>query len=182
MGDRGGENDDTRRSPSVTGMSGLVLRVRRNSLRPARPARCCRLGFANAEAVAGDRNEPEGTIYVELEGDGQVTPDAERSEAVERDNCRMVAVVTDFFVGALLTGEFSLKPGWSSTGVESIVLRTSSCLFDKSCRPVDARHCSGVARGGEKASDAGSEGSGMDPLRSVPLRSVAGGPSDADRR
>lgn len=134
------------------------FRLRRNSLRPAKPVF---FGCASAAAVFGDGYPGEGKMYVPS-GDG--VPSGPRGAtsvlggvgtgggAIETgtagiDMCLALRVV---MLDAWRWSTDGTTDSLRSTGVLSMVRSTSNWRLDKSCRPVDARPNSGGgdARGG----------------------------------
>jgi hypothetical protein len=71
----------------------------------------------------------------------------------------------------------ALDEGLSETGVFMIFLSSSSSRGVRSCRPVDARHFSVKALGGDRGLEA--ESAGVED-RKTPLDEMGGVPSDAD--
>lgn len=129
----------------------LVFSERRNSRRPANPDFFD--GWASAEAVLGDGYDGEGKMYV-ASGDGVWCIGGTRERGgvgigggrmVETgtagmDMCLALRVV---IVDACRCSTDGTTDSLASTGVRSMVRRTSSWRLDRSCLPVDARPNSG---------------------------------------
>lgn len=159
----------------------------RKSFSPAKPALELRFGFASVEAVPGEGNDVEAMMYAESGGDGSLIPGEVLELVVLPDVCRVDEVDRTGEIVAATPGRtltcvdeadkvlacLDIGSGRSATGVRSIVRSTSSWRFDSSCLPVDARHVSGLARGGLPfLGDARSAGSGKLILLEVKLSDV----------
>ena len=71
LGEVGEERKLSRRVEELDGNEGFTDMDRRKSLNPAKPLGL--LGFASADAVLGEGNDPEGMINGESFGDGSRT-------------------------------------------------------------------------------------------------------------
>jgi hypothetical protein len=185
-GDVGGARKLSRRAEGLDGKEGLADMDLRKSLNPAKPFGL--FGFASADAVLGEGNEPEGMMNGESDGEGSRTRETERSELVDFEGWRTVAdavIVLDESDARnpsedeleIVLACRALDEGRCETGVFMIFLNSSSSRGVRSCRPVDARHRSVNARGGDIGLE--EKSAGVDE-RKTPLDEIGGVPSDAD--